>query len=422
MKILWFANSPCGSIRKQNEQAVVGGWLISLEDELKKHYDVELHVAYFSEMEDESFEFDGVTYHPLFAPKPRNPLTRILDRGRSISYFDDKLLPKMLKVVEEVNPNLIHIHGTEERFGLIQDYVKNIPIVFSIQGLLAPYSEKFFSGLPDKDIYGFESWKDKLKLVSYRNEFKNFYERSKRECRFLNNAKYIFGRTVWDEYITGLLNNQRKYYVVDEILRSQFYKKKWSKKNYSDKTFKIVSTISGGIYKGFETVLKTAHLLKQYSDLDFEWNIAGYNSESKWVKITEQYTRIKSDNVNVKLFGRINAEELVDLLVDSDVYVHVSHIENSPNSVCEAMMLGIPVIASFTGGTASMLENGKEGLLLQDGDPYVYAGAIVDYYLHFDKAMSYGEKARQRALVRHNPDRIVGQLLDAYKMILSDKK
>ena len=422
MKILWFANSPCGSIRMQNGQAVAGGWLISLEDELKKHYDIDLHVAYFSEIEDESFEFDGVTYHPLFAPKPRNPLARIFDRGRSISYFDDKLLPKMLKVVKEVNPKLIHIHGTEERFGLIQDYVKNIPIVFSIQGLLAPYSEKYFSGLPNKDIYGFESWKDKLKLVSYRNEFKNFFERGKRECRFLNKAQYILGRTAWDEYITGLLNSNRKYYVVDEILRSQFYNKKWNKKNFSDRTFKIVSTISGGIYKGYETVLKTAHLLKQYSSLDFEWNIAGYNYESKWVKIAEQYTRIKSDNVNVKLLGRIDAEDLANLLVDSDVYVHVSHIENSPNSVCEAMILGIPVIASFTGGTATMLENGKEGLLLQDGDPYVYAGAIVDYYLHFDKAMSYGEKARQRALVRHNPNRIVGQLLDAYKMILSDKK
>lgn len=422
MKILWFANSPCGSIRMQNGQALAGGWLISLEDELKKHYDIDLHVAYFSEIEDESFEFDGVTYHPLFAPKPRNPLARIFDRGRSISYFDDKLLPKMLKVVKEVNPKLIHIHGTEERFGLIQDYVKNIPIVFSIQGLLAPYSEKYFSGLPNKDIYGFESWKDKLKLVSYRNEFKNFFERGKRECRFLNKAQYILGRTAWDEYITGLLNSNRKYYVVDEILRSQFYNKKWDKKNFSDRTFKIVSTISGGIYKGYETVLKTAHLLKQYSGLDFEWNIAGYNYESKWVKIAEQYTRIKSDNVNVKLLGRIDAEDLANLLVDSDVYVHVSHIENSPNSVCEAMILGIPVIASFTGGTATMLENGKEGLLLQDGDPYVYAGAIVDYYLHFDKAMSYGEKARQRALVRHNPNRIVGQLLDAYKMILSDKK
>lgn len=422
LNILWFSLSPCGSMRRNGSNRVIQGWMISLEDELKKYYDVELHVAYFSEMDEESFEFEGVTYHPLFNPKPRNPLTRILDRGRSISYFDDKLLPKMLKVVEEVSPNLIHIHGTEERFGLIQDYVKNIPIVFSIQGLLAPYSEKYFSGLPNKDIYDFESRKDKLKLVSYRNEFKNFYERGKRECSFLNNAKYIFGRTAWDEYITGLLNNQRKYYVVDEILRSQFYKKKWDKKDYSDKTFKIVSTISAGIYKGYETVLKTAHLLKKYSDLDFEWNIAGYKCDSKWVKIAEQYTRIKSDNVNVKLLGRIDAEELADLLIDSDVYVHVSHIENSPNSVCEAMLVGMPIVASFAGGTASLLKTKEDGILVQDGDPYVYAGAIVHLFEHFDYAKQLGESSRVKAMERHNPERIGNQLVNAYYNIMQDFK
>lgn len=422
MKILWFANSPCGSIRKHKGQALSGGWLISLEDEVKKHHEINLHVAYFSETENESFEFEGVMYHPLYCPKSKNPLIRILDRSKSISKNDDKWLPKMLKVVEDVKPDLIHIHGTEERFGLIQEYVKNIPVVFSIQGLLAPYSEKYFSGLPNKDIYRFESRKDKLKLVSYRSEFKNFYERGKRECSFLNNAKYIFGRTAWDEYITGLLNNQRNYYVVDEILRSQFYKKKWSKKNYSDKTFKIVSTISAGIYKGYETVLKTAHLLKQYSDLDFEWNIAGYNCDSKWVKIAEQYTRIKSDNVNIKLLGRIDAEELADLLIDSDVYVHVSHIENSPNSVCEAMLVGMPIVASFAGGTASLLKTKEDGILVQDGDPYVYAGAIVHLFEHFDYAKQLGESSRVKAMERHNPERIGNQLVNAYYNIMQDFK
>lgn len=139
MKILWFANSPCGSIRKQNGQAVVGGWLISLEDEIKRIYDIDLHVAYFSEIEDGSFEFDSVTYHPMFYPTSKNPLGRILDRRRSISSIDEKLLPKMLAVVKQVQPDIIHIHGTEERFGLIQDYVKDIPLIFSIQGIVSPY-------------------------------------------------------------------------------------------------------------------------------------------------------------------------------------------------------------------------------------------------------------------------------------------
>lgn len=422
MRILWYSLSPCGSVRRSGEQRVIQGWMISLEDEIKQNKDIDLHVAYFSDTERESFEFEGVTYHPMYMPKAKTKIGRVLKRYNSLASEDEKMLPVMLDVVKSVRPDLIHIHGTEERFGMILNYVTNIPIVFSIQGLIAPYKEKYFSGLPDKDIIKYESWIGRIRRISYRDEYQGFVYRAKREVGYLNNAKYVMGRTFWDEDITGMLNMKRKFFVVDEILRPPFYYKVWNKTAFSEDKIRIISTISGGIYKGYETVLKTALLLKQNTNIDFEWKIAGYNKNSKWVRIAENYTGIKTADVNVKLLGALDAECLSDELVASDMYVHVSHIENSPNSVCEAMLLGMPVIASFTGGTASMLENGKEGILLQDGDPYVYAGAIVNYYLHFDKARSYGEKARQRALVRHNPNRIVGQLLDAYKIILSDKK
>lgn len=422
MRILWYSLSPCGSVRRSGEQRVIQGWLISLEDEIKQNKDIDLHVAYFSDTERESFEFEGVTYHPMYMPKAKTKIGRVLKRYNSLASEDEKMLPVMLDVVKSVRPDLIHIQGTEERFGMILNYVTNIPIVFSIQGLIAPYKEKYFSGLPDKDIIKYESWIGRIRRISYRDEYKGFVYRAKREVGYLNNAKYVMGRTFWDKDITGMLNMKRKFFVVDEILRPPFYNKVWNKTAFSEDKIRIISTISGGIYKGYETVLKTALLLKQNTNIDFEWKIAGYNKNSKWVRIAENYTGIKTADVNIKLLGALDAECLSDELVASDMYVHVSHIENSPNSVCEAMLSGMPVIASFTGGTASMLENDKEGILLQDGDPYVYAGAIVDYYLHFDKARSYGEKARQRALVRHNPNRIVGQLLDAYKMILSDKK
>lgn len=422
MRILWYSLSPCGSVRRSGEQRVIQGWMISLEDEIKQNKDIDLHVAYFSDTERESFEFEGVTYHPMYMPKAKTKIGRVLKRYNSLASEDEKMLPVMLDVVKSVRPDLIHIHGTEERFGMILNYVTNIPIVFSIQGLIAPYKEKYFSGLPDKDIIKYESWIGRIRRISYRDEYKGFVYRAKREVGYLNNAKYVMGRTFWDKDITGMLNMKRKFFVVDEILRPPFYNKVWNKTAFSEDKIRIISTISGGIYKGYETVLKTALLLKQNTNIDFEWKIAGYNKNSKWVRIAENYTGIKTADVNIKLLGALDAECLSDELVASDMYVHVSHIENSPNSVCEAMLSGMPVIASFTGGTASMLENDKEGILLQDGDPYVYAGAIVDYYLHFDKARSYGEKARQRALVRHNPNRIAGQLLDAYKMILSDKK
>ena len=422
MKVLWFSLSPCGSMRRKGSNLVIQGWMISLEDHIKNNPDIDLHVAFLSDVENEAFCFEGVHYYPIFHSKSKNPVKRVLERKASLSKIDARLLPAMLKIVEESKPDLIHIHGTEERFGLIAKHISGIPVVYSIQGLLAPYAEKYFSGMPDKDIFWHESLYDKVKLVSYRNEYENFCKRAEREKAFLKDAEYILGRTFWDEYVTGLLNPERKYYVVDEILRCPFYNLRWDKQRFTEGRIKIVSTISGGIYKGYEVVLKTASLLKRYSGIGFEWSIAGYDGQDKWIKIAEKLTNIKSKEVNVVLKGLLDAPELSELLVDSDLYLQVSHIENSPNSVCEAMLVGMPVIASFSGGTASLLDNGLEGILVQDGDPYVLAGAVVELSKRFDLAKKYGENARRRALARHNRERISSCLADVYNKILEDYK
>lgn len=419
--ILWFTNSPCGSVRRTGGKNTMGGWLISLEDEIKKHKDMDLHVCFFSSSEDATFDFEGVTYHPVLIKSSRNPIVKIYKRGIKLEKLDNYLLPKLLDVVKAVHPDLIHIHGTEERFGLIADYVTDIPIVFSIQGLIAPYLEKYFSGMPRDMVGKYEPFSHRLRNISYRNDLKSFEYRAKREIHYLSEAKYIFGRTFWDRDITALLNVNRQYFVVNEILRSPFYDKVWNKSSFS-KTLKIVSTISGGIYKGYETLLRTALLLKEHSNVNFEWIVAGYDEHNKWERIARKITGIKPESCNVKLMGRIGADELSDILVSSDIYCHVSHIENSPNSVCEAMAVGMPVIASYSGGTASLLQHEVDGVLVQDGDPYVLAGAIVEMYSDFAKAKTYGISARRKALVRHSPENVYLELLQGYENILRDWK
>lgn len=421
MKILWFANSPCGSIRKHKGQALSGGWLISLEDEVKKHHEINLHVAYFSETENESFEFEGVTYHPLYCPKSKNPLIRILDRNKPISKNDDKWLPKMLNVVEDVKPDLIHIHGTEERFGLIQELVKDIPIVFSIQGIVSPYKEKYFSGFSKDFIKRQEGLFEKLRGLSELKFYKDFEIRVQREKKYLQKARYIIGRTFWDETVTGLFNSQRLYFVGDEILRKEFYDAGWKKENWSSPLV-LVSTISPGPYKGIETLLKTASILKHNSRFPFVWKVIGLSNSDKWVKMAVKLTGISPDSCNVELCGRMTSERMAPLMQQCDIYSHVSHIENSPNSVCEAMLLGMPVIATYVGGTPSMLDNQKEGMLVQDGDPYSLASTINWLHGHFSEARVMGNNARTRALLRHDPKRIGDELVNTYSYIIYDFK
>ena len=80
------------------------------------------------------------------------------------------------------------------------------------------------------------------------------------------------------------------------------------------------------------------------------------------------------------------------------------------------------VFASFAGGTASLLKTKEDGILVQDGDPYVYAGAIVHLFEHFDYAKQLGESSRLKAMKRHDPEKIASRLLDAYYDIMQDFK
>lgn len=419
MKILWFSNNPCGSVRRFSQNTTMGGWLISLEDEIKKYPQIELSVAFFSNIKEEPFYYKGVHYYPMYMPKSRTKIGRISERFKSTETIDKKKYPIMMNIVKSIHPDLIHIHGTEESFGVIQNTVKDIPIVFSIQGLIAPYTEKFFSGYPKNIINHYESFFDKMRGLGINRVYRNFCERSYREINYLSKSRYIIGRTMFDHRVPLLVNPNIKYFKGEEIMRKPFYESKWLGGG-NKKQFTIVTTISIGVYKGYETLLHTASLLKKFANFDFEWQIIGYDSSLQMIRISEKYKNIKSADSNIRFMGRCSAEQMIEILINADVYCHVSHIENSPNSVCEAMLLGMPVIATATGGTQSLLTDGLEGYLIQDGDPYICAGTIVKIQQNKENAKKIGENARKRALERHNPKKIGNLLMETYTEIVMD--
>jgi glycosyltransferase involved in cell wall biosynthesis len=99
-----------------------------------------------------------------------------------------------------------------------------------------------------------------------------------------------------------------------------------------------------------------------------------------------------------------------------------SYIENSPNNLCEAMILGMPCVATFAGGTGSLLKDGEEGILIQDGDPYVLAGAILELKNYPEKAVEMSQKARASALKRHNVESVTEQYLNIYREIIENNQ
>lgn len=413
MKILWFTNTPCLAKQREDASTYTGGWLDSLEAEIVKHEEIELHICYYSSIFQEDFYFAKTYFHPIRMNRKYKYL-KLLSRIK----YDKICLSKMYEIIDYVKPDIIHIHGTEENWGLIQEKIK-IPIAISIQGLLLPYYNKYYSGLSKFDVIKHDPLKYKLTII--RSEMmsdKIFKYNAIREEKFLRLSKFIIGRTNWDKNITSVFAQKSKYYTCNEILRPEFYQNEyWDKDKYSQ-PYKIVTTMSGGMYKGLEDVIKTIDILQKCYINNFNWTIIGINEEDRYALLTMKCLKIKEMPSCLKFAGRKNATEIKDILLQSDLYCQVSHIENSPNSLCEAMILGLPIVTSYAGGTPSML-NDEDGILVQDGDPYAYAGAIKKLMDDYDLATSYGKSARKRALKRHNTQDITTNLLNIYKNIIN---
>lgn len=416
MKVLWFTLTPCGAGKKLTPENFIAGWLASLEQQIKLDKGIDLHVCFYYNGEIESFVHESVTYHPIKRGRGKLKVNKFIDRLSLFNSQRDKpYIAKLTDVVEKVKPDVIHVHGCEENFGLVQDFT-NIPLVISIQSLLNPYVEKFFSGIPLSIASKHEKLKSKLLFDSAKNQFYLFSMWANREKKILKPAKFIIGRTNWDKRITRILAPNSRYYIGNEIMRDAFYEKKWSKTIFDEK-ISLVSTISGGLYKGLESVLKVASILSEYK-FNFEWLIIGQLEHDDYPCMIKNWLDKDFIKTNVKLLGKKSEIEVADILCQSDIYCQVSHIENSPNSVCEAMLLGLPIVATFAGGTDSIIQNSVEGILVQDGDSLSMAGAVIEMAKNFDKSKSYGDHARKTALIRHNREKVAHEIIDVYKNIL----
>ena len=408
LKVLWFSNTPslAGSVASRS-----GGWIRSLEQELQGRID--LSVAFYAEEDHDPFTLNGTAYHPLV--RSRQNVTGKALKRLTHTLEGEADVARLVALVEEVRPDLIHVHGTEGVFGLIQGHTK-IPVLISIQGLISVVQLKYFSGITQQATRRFTTLKSELVRNSYGDQHKTMLKQARREQAILRQARYLTGRTDWDRRVTSVLAPEAAYHPVHEILRPPFYGKTW--RPPGNDVLRLFTTTGPNLYKGFETVARCAQLLDQQG-IRYRWEVAGLAPGDPFVHLVQR-TLGTGLSPHVRLLATLDAEALASHMLDSDLYVGVSHIENSPNSLCEAQLLGLPCVTTFAGGTSSLVTDGHDGVLVQDGDPYVLAGTVIEPMRDPDQAARLGANARLRAVKRHDKATIAQAVLDIYERVISD--
>ena len=420
MRVLWVCNQCIPVIAKHLNMVIPNkeGWLAGLSEKLisENNKSIELGVCFNTDREHANFkgEYEVKAYG-------------YCDEVSSAWEYDESLKNRFDEILRDFQPDLIHIFGTEYPHTLAVCKAASDPrrILIGIQGLCSVYAEHYFDGLP-KDILSDGTLRDRLKKDNLEEQKHKFELRGENEIRALQIAGNVTGRTDWDKHYTNEINPGATYYFMNETLRSTFYEGNW---NY-ESCEKHSLFASQGDYpiKGLHVLLRTLPRIKEeYPDVKLYVagnKITGEDSLKKRI-LVGSYGKyilklIKDGDLEdcVVFLGSLNAEQMKERYLKSNAFISPSMMENSPNSVGEAMLLSMPVITSDVGGVRNLLSE-EEG--------FIYPSLSEDDLLKtvqrcFSENGSETQRIRckaagKKARITHNADTNYKRLLEIYDEI-----
>lgn len=421
MKILWLINIPIpeASQLMGEKTSPYGGWLINASRKLAIKDDIELSIAFPSKKANIYKELKGnrINYYPFMPIKDSD--YKVIENNESFE-----------KILKKIKPDIVHIYGTEmpHTLSLINTCNKlNTKTVISIQGLVSIIEKHMYANLPTYVIYG-NTFRNILRQDSIYDLKKLYKNRGKYEIEALKKTKHIIGRTTWDKVCSNQINSEARYYFCNETLREEFYKYQW---NIND-CEKYSIFISQGQYpiKGLHYMLEAMPLiLKKFPESKLYVsgkNIIKTDSIKDKLLMTYYGKYIKNIikklglNNNVIFTGPLDEQKMCKRYLKSHIFVCPSTIENSPNSLGEAMILGVPIVASYVGGIPDMLKNKEEGFLYQHDAPYMLAHYVCEIFENDDLALKFSKNAREHAWTTHDSEANTRELIKIYNQIIND--
>jgi glycosyltransferase involved in cell wall biosynthesis len=369
--------------------------------------EIEVATAYPT-LTDGQFEENGVKYCAIRQPK------------RPYVYFAcrEKDLARCVRLVHERRPDVVHIHGLERFYGLMAARkLISAPCVISLQGFMTVGERVFYGALSPVEI-----WRSHrlMEFATLRGLFwvhRAFVRGARQEREILSGAPRFLGRTAWDRAQVRYFNPNAKYFHVGELLRDAFSRCTWDLSTCDRHS--VIYTNAGRPHRGTEVLLRAMVAVKREFP-DAKLLLAGAVGTRSGYERFLRRTIVESGlGSSVELLGYLDASALARQLSRAHVFAMSSFMENSSNSLCEAMQVGLPCIGTSAGGTVSLIDHGRTGSLTPTGDAPVMASEILRIFRDDEYARRIGAAAREEASERHAPQRVLSQLLAAYRAAIA---
>ena len=417
MKILWIVNMPLPELAHElgRKSGTSGTWLIDLSKGLSECSEVQLAIAC---VVGESFVDTQIGKIRYFC---------IPGNGKTMLFYHPELVKYWEEIENRFCPDIVHFHGTEYTHGI--SYLRRFPEkkkVLTIQGIIEKTSQNHWGGLSLPILLKYRTMQEYVhlngmierKIVARRNV--------KYEREYIKSVDFATGRTDWDKYYMQSLNPHLKYYRCNYNLRDEFYgAPKWRIENCTHHMV-YASTSTQVPMKGGHIILPAIKLIReQYPDVKFIFLAA--NVKDGMLVETSGYTKFILKEIkrlgiedNVEFVGNQNAEGIIKLMLQSNVTIIPSAIENASATLREAMHLGVPSIAAFRGGMPELIKDGENGFLYDYTETEFLAGRIIEIFSDNLLAEKLSKNAIEVAEIWHNREKNIFDMLQVYHEILEE--
>ena len=383
---------------------------------LKKHgHDVFFFATDKKDYYEKDYPYIKYFPHCVYSAKEylKNPL----------AYYWKKKKKKLFsQMVEEVKPDIIHIHSLISPSILIVCKKKNIPTVMTLHMMptVCP-STKFL--YKNKEIC-----KDfKCKNGNYLNCLFNLCRDGSLEASFRKTIlSYVFAKTnvysaisyficpsdALRDYVrlSNIGEDKNKIITINNFLTDEELE---TKPNYTNKGYFL--------YLGRLSYEKGVHyLLEAMKDLpkDIKLHIVGTGKEEQSLK---EYAKEHSLD-NVEFLGFKNREEIKEEYQNCISTILPSNcFENFPTTNMESFINGKPVIASNIGGIPEQVEHNKTGLLFEPGNVEQLKECILKYWNNPQLVIEHGKNGYQKAVIQYTEDRYYNKLQAIYQIVCNSE-
>ncbi len=410
LNILWIINIllPGASRALGLEERVIGGWLTAYRESLRQ-YAPQVSVSIVSPgpvAERRTLTVDGDRYDVF----PEGSTAR--ERQHIFR-----------TILDEVRPDVVHIHGSESPHSLdLLEVSHPLRTVLSVQGLVSVCADHYYGGI---------SWADRWRHTTLRDVWRHnlwcqgrhrFVVNGRKEQELIARVGNIIGRTEWDRAHCRALHPEARYFHCEEALRAEFYTPRWQRERCFDTPTLFVSQAAFPL-KGLHCLLEALPLVLRLHP-DLRLHIAGDSLiDAPRYKRTSygQYLLHTAQRLGVAdhlhYLGSLTAPQMVEQYLGARLFVSPSSIENSSNSVCEAQLLGTPVVASNVGGTADLVTHRATGMLYRFEETAMLADYINELLANDALCRRLSEAERATAQRRHDRASVAARLVDIYEAI-----